>query len=472
MASSQANLVVNPPIVGSLQFVSATPSIISLKGTGGTETSQVVFKVMDGGGNGISGKTVSFELSTTTGGITLTPAAVPPATSPTAVSNSAGLVTITVNSGTMNTPVRVSASTTDATTGAVLNTQSSGLTITTGVPDQDSFSLSATKWQIEGWNLDGVTTVLTARLSDHFNNPAPDGTAVNFTTEGGQVVGSCSTTGGACSSTLTSSAPRPNNGRVTVLAYAVGEESFVDLNSNGVADKVPGAGYGPTELIDTNGNSSDMPEAWLDADEDGAYTGAINEPPTDFNSNGAYDVADGLFNGVLCSTLSSPGTCNTTKKTIHVRQPIVIMFSSSSPAPLALFATDSLASMFTPATSITLPSCSTIPADNTMPLTYYAIRIVDEHGNAMPTGTTIAFTTDNGKLLSTASWIVPNDSGCSSAFGGCPANVGTADFGYYYLTMKSDATGACTNTSTSGTLSVKVTSPSGLISNTSIVVND
>jgi len=463
MASSNANLVVTAPVVGSLQFVSATPSIISLKGTGGSETSQVIFKVMDAGGNGISGKTVTFDLSTTTGGIALTPAPTPPATLPTAVSDANGLVTITVNAGTVSTAVRVTAATTEATTGAVLQTQSSGLTITTGVPDQDSFSLAATKLQIEGWDLDGETTVLTARLSDHFNNPAPDGSAVNFTTEGGQVVGSCFTANGACSATLTSSQPRPSNGRVTVLAYAVGEESFVDLNANGVADMVPGAAFGPTELIDTNGSSSDMPEAWLDADENGIYDSAT-EPYVDFNNNGAYGAADGLFNGVLCSALSSTGTCSTTK-TINVRRSIVIAFSSSAPAALQLYQWNGAA--YIPVTSITLPACDTMPADNTMPLQYYAIRVVDQNGNAMPVGTTISLTTDNG-TLSTASWTVPNIEGCNSAFSGCPASVGSADFQFYDFRMKSDATYAaatttCTNSKTSGTLSVRVTSPNGLI---------
>jgi hypothetical protein len=33
-----------------------------------------------------------------------------------------------------------------------------------------------------------------------------------------------------------SSSPRPTDGRVTVLAYALGEESFLDVNGNNVFD--------------------------------------------------------------------------------------------------------------------------------------------------------------------------------------------------------------------------------------------
>ena len=231
-ATTQASLVVNAPATGSLQFVSATPTTINLQGTGGATSSTVIFKVLDSGGNPISGKIVTFTLDTTAGGITFTPNVA----APTATSDSSGLVSIIVNSGTMSTPVRVNASTPGATAGSTLTTQSSQLTIAGGPPDQDSFSLAASITNTEGWNIDGQTSILTARLSDHFNNPVPDGTAVNFTTNGGSVIGSCTTVNGACTSTFTTQNPRPSNGRVIVLAYAIGEESFTDLTGNGLAD--------------------------------------------------------------------------------------------------------------------------------------------------------------------------------------------------------------------------------------------
>ena len=118
--------------------------------------------------------------------------------------------------------------------------------------------------------------MLTARLADHFRNPVPDGTVVNFTTEGGSIVASCQTTPGACSSTMTSQAPRlATDNRVTVLAYAVGEESFIDLNGNGVADLVP------NEMLDINGKSTDMPEAFRDDNENGVRD--ATETFIDFN---------------------------------------------------------------------------------------------------------------------------------------------------------------------------------------------
>lgn len=372
VASVSASLSVSAPTAGSIQYVSASPTLISLKGTGGTTTSQVVFKVVDGGGNPVSGKAVYFGLNTTLGGITLTPAITSPPT--TVTSDGSGLVVANVNAGTFSTAVRVTATTcttgfvtpltaTPTCTGAgtILTTQSSQLIISTGIPAQDAFSLSATTHNIEGWAYDGVTTVITARVADHFHNPVPDGTAVYFTTEGGSIGStsqSCTTVNGSCQTTLTSQAPRPasaNNGygRVTVSATAVGEEAFIDLNSNGTVDN---AG----EMIDINGHSTDIGYAYRDDNENGVYDPST-EPYIDFNGSGTYTNScpaggtgcgpqgvpfagaagtllaalgyagapaqgDGFYHGVLC-TLGA-AICSPIKS-IDVRDSQVIIFSTS-----------------------------------------------------------------------------------------------------------------------------------------------
>ena len=436
VTSASTNLVVTPPAVGSIQFVSATPATIFLKGTGGTETSRVQFKVVDTGGNPISGKTVTFALSATVGGITLTP------TPSIATSDAAGLVVTNVNSGTVSTPVRVTASTPGATAGTTLTTQSNALTITTGIPAQDSFSLSATKLNPEFRDIDGNTTVLTARLADHFRNPVPDGTAVNFTAEGGSIVGSCQTTAGACSAVLTSQNPRPTDGRVTVLAYAVGEESFIDLNGNGVADLVP------NEMIDSNGASTDLPEAFRDDNENGIHD--AGETFIDFNNDGLYTGPDGKFSGVLCDNVTPPpagssaGTC-AARKSIHVRGQIVIVFSGSTavitlPASIDLNAGGGLAGCGGPQN--------------------ISIGVVDSTGNVMPVGTTIAVAATNGKL-GTSSFVVSNTNQLITP--------------PYVTTIQGDGTiasGACTDTTPSGVLTVTVTAPGGSTTVRSIAVTN
>lgn len=429
VTSASTSLVVTPPTVGSIQFVSATPASISLKGTGGIETSQVSFKVVDTGGNPLSGQSVTFGLSTTVGGITLTP------TPSTATSDAAGVVVTNVNSGTVSTPVRVTASTT-TTGGVALTTQSNALTITTGIPAQESFSLSATKLNPEFREVDGNTTVLTARLADHFRNPVPNGTVVNFTTEGGSIVASCQTTAGTCSSTMTSQSPRPVNGRVTVLAYAVGEESFIDLNGNGVAD------LSPDEMRDTNSLSTDMPEAFRDDNENGVRD--ATETFIDFNGNNAYDAADGKFNGVLCNNVTAPptgssaGTCSPTKS-IHVRGSLTIIFSGST----------AVITKISPA-AISTFSC-------TGGTTTVDLRIVDAVGNPMPVGTTVVAATTNGKMVGPTS-ITQGNTNVTPAGGAIT----------HTFTIQDDATigPPCVDSTAGGVLTITVTTPGGVVSPT------
>jgi hypothetical protein len=419
--------------VGSIEFVSATtipptnPATISLKGTGGVETAQVQFKVVDTGGNPVSGKTVTFALSTTVGGITLTP------TPSVATSDAAGLVVTNVNAGTVSTPVRVTATTSGATPGSTLTTQSNGLTITTGIPAQDSFSLSATKLNPEFRDVDGNTTVLTARLADHFRNPVPDGTVVNFTAEGGSIVASCQTSGGACSVTMTSQAPRPVDGRVTVLAYAVGEESFIDLNGNGVADSL-------SEMVDINGISTDMPEAFRDDNENGVFD-PLTETFIDFNQKNGFDPPDGKYSGVLCDSAATPAFCATTKS-IHVRRSIVIVFSGST----------AFVSKISPVGIIDLKGgCG--PGATPGLTTQVDLRIVDEVGNPMPVGTSVDVTTSDGTMVGIRTFAQINT---NLAPGPITHSVFIHDD-----TTPATGTTPCTDLTSSGFLTVSVTTPPG-----------
>jgi hypothetical protein len=437
VTSAATSLTITPPTVGSIQFVSATPSSISLKGTGGVSTSQVVFKVLDSGGNPFSGQAVTFGLSTAVGGITLTPA------TGTATSDASGQVVTNVNSGTVSIPVRVTATTPGATAGSTLSTQSSGLTITTGIPAQDSFSLSATKLNPEFRDIDGNTTVLTARLADHFRNPVPDGTVVNFTTEGGSIIASCQTTAGACSSTMTSQAPRPVDGRATVLAYAIGEESFIDLNGNGVADLVP------NEMIDLNGASTDMPEAFRDDNENGVRD--ANETFIDFNGDGIYNGPDGKYNGVLCDNVTPPpagssaGTCSPTKS-INVRGSLVIVFSGSTAS----------VSQISPAGVIDLKGCA--PSSGTT--TQVNLRIVDEVGNPVPVGTTVVVTTSDGTMTGTSTFTEANTN-VTPAAGAATHTVFIKDDSTTTTSGTPPVT-TCTDPTLSGFLTVTVTTPGGV----------
>lgn len=392
--------------IGSIVFDSATPSSIALRGTGDAgrpETSVVVFKVLDQSGGPRAGADVSFALNTQVGNLALSPA--------TAKSDSTGRVQTVVQAGTVATSVRVTA--TVLSTTPAISTQSNQLTVTTGIPDQDSFSVAVECPNVEGWNRDGVKVPITARLSDRFNNPVPDGTAITFTTEGGSIQSKCTTTtteteAGVCTVNWTSTNPRPGGarlGRSTILATAIGEESFTDQNGNGTFD---------------DGESFvDLGERYRDDNENDAYD--VGEVIYDFNNNSTRDDADGIFNGVLC--LDTTGRCDTSAKTTGIGASNLIIMSGSTPDGML------------PANGSTLPlTLGTSKA--------FSFSFGDVNGNPMPNGTTISASVIGAGLSVGAptSFTVP-----------C-----TREPTAYAFSV------TASGTATDGTLTILVTTPSGL----------
>ncbi|MBA3563504.1 MAG: hypothetical protein H0W33_05780 [Gammaproteobacteria bacterium] len=354
-------VTVAPASVGSIEFVSATPTNIGLQGTGGSgrsETSVVVFRVVDSSGGPVSGEDVTFDLNTTVGGIEISPDM--------ATTGTNGQVQTVVQAGTVATTVRVTARVTTVTPQVA--TQSDQLTITTGVPDQDSTSLSIETLNPEAFNIDGTTVPITIRLSDRFNNPVPDGTAITFQTEGGQIGGQCTTVNGACSVDWVSQDPRPIDGRSTLLATAIGEESFTDSNGNGVFDDVD-------TVFD------DIPEPFRDDNFDGIRD--PSEPFVDFDVDGSYDSVDGLFNGLLCQhdMLCSSST------SVGVFDLGELVMSGSEPDVGEY------------------PLCVAVPVDATVSI---PVPVEDNRGQPMPAGTTVDFETTYGSILGPSSFTYPN----------------------------------------------------------------
>lgn len=323
--------------IGSISFISATPDEIVLTGTGGQNTSSVstlVFQVNGELGNPIAQQEVAFSLNTTAGGLRLDPAI--------GLTNSSGQVSTRVTAGTVPTPVRVTAA---VTTGdnRTIRTQSDLLTVNTGLPDQNSFTLGADVLNPEAFSRSGEQVNITVRLADIFNNPVPNGTTVNFTTEYGSIEGSCETgedangdidpdlaATGTCSVTWTSQNPRDaNDHRSTILATAIGHETLFDSNGNNAYDDVDGAaiidgtdsGFG----VSVYGNNGfvDYSEAWVDYNEDGVRQSS--EPFLDFNGDETFNDADGIFNGPQCNST----TACSDARSIHIRRAITIILSSS-----------------------------------------------------------------------------------------------------------------------------------------------
>lgn len=425
--SASGTVNVAAATIGSIVFVSATPTNIALRGTGATgrpETSTVVFRVQDSSGGPVSGAQVQFALSTTVGGITLT--------SSTATSDSQGNVQAIVNAGTVATPVTVSA-TVVGVTG--VGTQSSQLTISTGIPTAGSFSLAVSCQNIEGWNVDGTIATVTARLADRFSNPVPNGTAVSFQAEGGSILPQCQTAtnsneGGVCSVDFRSSNPRPAGGRITLLATAIGEESFIDADGNGAFTAAD-----TFRLAPSGGNPAhDLGEPWLDTDEDGVYD--LGEPFYDFFNGagelGVRNAPDGVFNGALCQ---DPARCPTVagKNTAGIGASNLIILSGSNPV-ISL-------SDGSPFTSRTMAVSSA---------TTFSVWIRDVNGNPMPGSTTVVASASGAGLQVSA----PTQSTvpCTTLGSNIPAQGITV---FTFNVTSGTTTGG-------GTFSVTITTPRGV----------
>lgn len=259
-----------PAAIGSIQFISADPTNIGLKGMGGigrSESSTLTFRVIDRTGSPVSNAEVRFALNTEVGGLGVHPGP----QDPPAITTADGYVQAHVVSGRTATPVRVTA--TVLSTTPQISTQSDALTVTTGIPDSDSVSLSVERLNAEGWLLDGTTVPVTVRLSDRYNNPVPDDTGVIFYTTGGSIDGECLTEGGVCSVTWVSQDPRPIDGIARIIAIAIGEESFNDANSNSFFDDGEQFEDLGEPYVDENENGEyDFGEWFYDYDKDGRYT--------------------------------------------------------------------------------------------------------------------------------------------------------------------------------------------------------
>jgi len=235
---------------------------------------------------------------------------------------------------------------------------------------------------IEGWGTNGSTTTVNVIASDRLGNPVPDGTAINFVTEGAQIAPSCATANGTCGVTFTSANPRPTGdsepqsivtaGRVTVLAYALGEESFSDLYGDNIF-------HGKNGLTtDTRGDDpfNDLGDVFIDNNEDGSWQSG--EQFIAFNSANAKACVSGIATSPAAPSKSD--SCDGTWGAAHVRQSALIVLSGSGASVSSTKPTSSFA-----------PSKITYSmggaATCTQTFSFYAF---DENKNPLPAKTALA----------------------------------------------------------------------------------
>jgi hypothetical protein len=451
------------PSVISLGFVGASPEQIYLKGSGLGESSLVTFVVKDSAGNTLQNQAVSLSLLTGAGGVLMEGKNVN-AAPVSRTSDAQGRVSVRINSGSVPTPVRVKASIGSG--ASEVYTVSSNLSVAVGFPSQLNFSLSQQTRNIEGFNIDGTTNTYSIIASDRSGNPVPAGTAINFVAEGGQVVQSAQTqlvSGIARASVnFVSANPRPADGRVTITAYALGEESFEDLNGNNVYDR------------DKEEPFQDLGNVFKDR----RFNGRYDEREDEFLSLGINSSSDCVTPQNTRLDLgvdipSMPSTCDrlwSGAGTVYVRRATETVLSTSAARPLWAETGGSSGGrgLDSSCQKVTLQRGSD-PADTrgftlVANQTWYTgssasdsitLIVADANGtrlNPMAAGTTVAASTTSTGLTVTLNGGSPVPSTSDASFANLSFNFATG-------TM-------------SGLITVKFTSPSGVTTSVGIPVEN
>ncbi|VWX58078.1 conserved exported hypothetical protein [Burkholderiales bacterium 8X] len=340
-----------------IQFVGSAPRTIYLSTSTGATQALVSFKVIDNLGAPLSNKTLQLALANPGSGVSLDRIGNTAAVSKT--TDAAGIVAVAVFAGSIPTSVQVIASTTEP---DVAPSASNVLTVASGRAVQAATSISLGAFAIEGGSIDGTTTSVTIALADRQGNPVPDGTQVNFTTEGGLVVPAfCTTAGGtsSCSVNIRSQGTRPSDGRVSILAYLPGEEDFVDSNGNNV--------------YESGEQFTDLGDAYRDDNENNVYD--TNEAPVPRASGACQSVIPTAQSpdNVLAGDHGRPNFCDGVWGISEIRRQAVVVFSTSS-AHILNFATR---------------LSDNLDKDGD------TVIIMDRNFNSMPVGSSIAVRSDS-----------------------------------------------------------------------------
>jgi hypothetical protein len=162
------------------------PQTIDLKvyGVGGIETAIILYEVRDSLGFPITFSqrdTVTFSIqgTPTAGGAYIAPV--------NALTNAAGRVATTVNSGTIAGVLQIVASLRRESDGVIVRSTPTRVVVNAGLPDQTHFSLGPQQYNFAAYNWIGRTNEIGVQVGDKYSNPVHQGTAVYFNTTGGVI---------------------------------------------------------------------------------------------------------------------------------------------------------------------------------------------------------------------------------------------------------------------------------------------
>ena len=357
--TASVTLTIAPNQVISVSFDSATKFLVEI---GGQDTAELTFLVSGAGGAPVIGEDVTFTIGSAPGGVTILSGR------DTDTTDNDGKVTTVIKGGTVQGTVSIIA--THDSTG--IQGTSDDIIISTGVPDSAFFSLSSSVINPpNAFNTDAIEVSFSIIASDQFGNNPVDGTRVSFVSpEAGNITNSCELSDGVCSVVWRSSATRPADMRVGIIAYTDGAEAFTDANGNAVydaGDPVP----------------PDLPEPYVDEDESGAYD--VGEYFFDFNTNGIRDTGNGEWDGPCLSAVNAAALCTGLSATTIAQTSLIVM-STNTPR---LTGTGSTGNFGAVGSTITVPNGTDVSRSG--------MFIADSNafadalgGNPMPAGTTSA----------------------------------------------------------------------------------
>lgn len=203
---------------------------IGVRESGSPESAQLVFQVQDSSGQPIDlnhSIEVRFMIGAGPGGGEF----VYPTS---AMSGNNGEVSVYITSGTKAGTVQIIAEATVG--GGIIRSKPVSIAIHGGLPDSTHFSLAVEKLNFPGYNIYGLTDVITAFVGDKYSNPVRPNTSIYFNTDGGIIEGSALTNlQGQASVDLISAAPQPTH-PVYGPGFATITGSTVDENQNTITD--------------------------------------------------------------------------------------------------------------------------------------------------------------------------------------------------------------------------------------------
>jgi hypothetical protein len=430
LASAEADVTVETADFGAISFEGNSAEALTFTGIANSVLKSfnvVTFKVIDSFGNPIEGAEVDFILSSgenSTANLAID----------SGKTNAAGEVTTIVNAGTSHELLSVQAITqivpdkTKPTETAPRTTSSLPVSVSTGIAVQSNFSLSADKFSVNSFNVDGVTVSVTARLGDRYGNPVPEGTVVQFTAESGSIPSFCIVgASGECSVDWSSQGLRPGQfpvntagtknqeylpvidpvdnvikspvtyalqdamGYTTITAYAMGEAGFFDANANGIFER--------DETTNIDERFESYPEVFRDDNYDSVYT-LDEEEFFEFVQDGVYSPAPTVYQGPLCNeAASNAGHC---ASNMYITQSVRIIQSYMAEGYSVRFYKfdgTNFIRLVEPGTPLPLPANTSDAAFDVSGDGELYVLVTDENGNLPEAEVTLTFTAENYKAI-------------------------------------------------------------------------